>query len=69
MLFPIPQVLDSDTVASAQKLIASLSWRDGTKTAGEIAKTVKRNLQADLTSPEGVKLKHVLEEVQAVIEP
>ena len=60
-MLPIAQVLDAKKLADAQELMNLLSWEDGAKTAGKTARQVKRNLQADLTSRSGAKLRNLLE--------
>ena len=60
MLLPIANVLDSAKLAEAQEMLALLTWRDGADTAGKTAREVKRNLQADLSTRSGAKLKTLL---------
>lgn len=54
-------VLSAEDLNQAQMLVSQLSWRDGTETAGETARAVKNNRQADLSSRTGTKLKALLE--------
>lgn len=54
-------VLNAEELSQAQTLVSQLSWRDGAETAGEIARAVKNNQQADLSSRVGAKLKALLE--------
>ncbi len=58
----IAGVLDGESLTEARALAGTLAWRDGAKTAGATARAVKRNLQADLTSRTGVKLRDMLSE-------
>ncbi len=60
MLLPIANILDQAKLAEATELMALVNWRDGAETAGKIAREVKRNLQADLTSRSGAKLRTLL---------
>ncbi|MEL7488418.1 MAG: Fe2+-dependent dioxygenase [Pseudomonadota bacterium] len=53
MLLTISDILDDATRRQIAAAAAALSWRDGRITAGNTAKTVKQNEQADLSSPEG----------------
>jgi len=54
-------VLDAELLDQARTLVSQVSWRDGAETAGATAKAVKNNLQADLGSRTGSKLKVLLE--------
>ncbi|MEM6413967.1 MAG: Fe2+-dependent dioxygenase [Pseudomonadota bacterium] len=54
MLLTISDVLSSDQRPELDNLIKKLDFKDGRKTAGKVAKKVKRNEQADLTSVPGV---------------
>lgn len=54
-------VLSAETLNQAQTLVSQLTWRNGAETAGETARAVKHNLQADLSSRAGAKLKALLE--------
>lgn len=60
MLITISNVLDDGHRALLDGLISELTWADGAQTAGSIAKQVKRNKQADLTSKTGIKVDAVL---------
>lgn len=60
MLITIANVLDIDGLRAANDLVGHVAWRNGTKTAGSTAKQVKQNLQADLTSRSGAKLRELL---------
>ncbi|MEQ8558047.1 MAG: Fe2+-dependent dioxygenase [Henriciella sp.] len=53
MYFSVPDVLPPEDVNRVRKKAAQLDWADGRSTAGRTAKTVKSNLQADLTSDLG----------------
>ncbi len=57
MLLTISGVLTQDMLQAARKDMDALSWRDGTETAGGIARRVKRNEQADLKTGTGPKVK------------
>ncbi|MEO9968421.1 MAG: Fe2+-dependent dioxygenase [Hyphomonadaceae bacterium] len=56
MYLTIGNVLSQTDLEAAQTLIAQLDWEDGAKTAGARARGVKRNEQANLANPEGLKL-------------
>lgn len=60
MLLNLSGVLTPEDLVQARDLAATLSWRDGAETAGAVARQVKRNLQADLGSRTGVKLREML---------
>lgn len=62
MFLTIGDVLDSAAIADIAERAAGLRWRDGVATAGSAARQVKRNLQADLSSREGARLRTDLEE-------
>lgn len=53
----IDGVLDPATLAEASEALAQLRWEDGKKSAGTVARSVKQNQQADLTSRIGAKIK------------
>ncbi len=55
MLLTIASVLDEKDLSRLRDIASALTWRDGRVTAGRTAKAVKRNEQADLTSPAGRK--------------
>ena len=57
MLLTIANLLSPEDLKEVRELAATLSWRDGTETAGSTAKAVKQNLQADLSSRTGTALK------------
>jgi len=57
MLITISGVLDPPALAEARALAATLAWRDGASTAGSVAKAVKHNRQADLSSRTGADLR------------
>jgi PKHD-type hydroxylase len=57
MLITISGVLDEAALSEARDFAATLAWRDGAETAGSVAKAVKRNSQADLSSRTGAKLR------------
>lgn len=60
MLLTLSGVLSADQLAEARRLAEGLGWRDGAETAGPTARAVKRNLQADLTTRSGAKLRDLL---------
>jgi PKHD-type hydroxylase len=60
MLITISGVLDEAALQAAQDMIPALSWRDGAETAGETARAVKRNEQADLATRTGTALRAIL---------
>ena len=61
MHLTIGSILNTESLTEAQALLDQLSWRDGAKTAGPVARQVKRNRQADLSSVAGKKLRTLLE--------
>ncbi len=56
MLLTISNILSEEGLSRAMDLVAALDWRDGAVTAGRTAKAVKKNEQADLSSPGGQTL-------------
>ena len=60
MLITIAGVLDANALAAVEDLVATLRWSDGAETAGATAREVKHNLQADLSSRTGTKLRDML---------
>lgn len=62
MFLTLSGVLDAGQLATATELAATLRWVDGAATAGPVARTVKHNEQADLTSRTGAKLRDMLGE-------
>ena len=58
----VAEVLDKDGLARAQAALGALTWKDGRNTAGALARQVKRNEQADLTSGKGLHLREQIEE-------
>jgi len=60
MILTISELLPADTLETIQGDLANLEWRDGRETAGRQARTVKRNEQADLSSPVGRRLRDLL---------
>jgi PKHD-type hydroxylase len=56
MLITIPDVLTSEQVAQARRMLAEAEWVDGRVTAGYQAQEVKRNTQIPEGSPASVKL-------------
>jgi len=62
MQLTLGSVLTPDTLAQARTLLTQLSWKEGAKTAGAIARQVKQNRQADLSSRTGAKLRDLLQD-------
>lgn len=60
MLLKIANVLTAEILADLRTQLDLLTWNDGAETAGRTAKQVKRNLQADLSSRSGVKVREIL---------
>jgi len=60
MLITIAQLLSAEKLAISYGLCDKLNWRDGAETAGETARQVKRNKQADLSSRVGAELRTLL---------
>ena len=60
MLITISRILDEAALSEARALAATLAWRDGASTAGSVARRVKNNDQADLSSRTGAKLRELL---------
>lgn len=60
MLITISNVLDADHLTLLRGLVAALAWKDGAETAGDVAKHVKHNQQADLTMGVGQKVEQIL---------
>jgi len=61
MLITLSGVLSADQVAEAQALAGALTFHDGARTAGPVARQVKRNEQAELTGGTGAALKQLLQ--------
>ena len=62
MLISIANILDAGGVEDTRALAQQTAWIDGSATAGRTAKQVKHNLQADLSSRSGAKLRKQLED-------
>ena len=62
MMITLSGVLTPAQASEVTKLATGLSWRDGTTTAGAIAREVKHNEQADLTGATGKVVKKILQE-------
>lgn len=62
MMITLSGVLTPDQVREVTTLASGLTWRDGTTTAGSVARQVKRNEQADLTGATGTFVKKLLQE-------
>ncbi len=56
MLIPIEGVLSKDEVREFRRLLDAAEWQDGLKTAGTLARAVKRNRQLADGSPLAVEL-------------
>ncbi len=56
MLIPIPAVLSALELAQFRQRLADADWQDGQKTAGTLARSVKRNQQLADGSPLAVEL-------------
>lgn len=57
MFLTIPDILTSEIRRTLLSELASVRWQDGSQTAGPIAREVKSNQQADLSSRAGVKIR------------
>ncbi|KCZ53979.1 hypothetical protein HY29_02610 [Hyphomonas beringensis] len=62
MLLTLSGILNASDLEDTRDLIATLGWRDGAETAGGMARAVKRNQQADLTSRTGKQLREQLKD-------
>ncbi len=60
MIICIEKVLEDAERQRVSDLIASLHWRDGGLSAGSVARAVKKNEQADLSSPDGQALSNIV---------
>ncbi len=60
MFLTIADVLDNEALAEVRTLAARLSWVSGSRTAGAVAREVKKNLQADLTSKAGEAVREIV---------
>lgn len=60
MLISIPDVIAEAALSAVFEQTSQLVWRDGGETAGRVARQVKRNLQADLSTRAGAKLRDAL---------
>ena len=58
----IGDILDPEFLAITRDQFPKLVWEDGAKTAGSTAKKVKKNLQADLSTRAGAKLRDMLKD-------
>jgi len=56
MILVINALDDPAHLAALRERIALLEWRDGRETAGQVAREVKRNLQAAMGTPAGRRL-------------
>ncbi|PKO40294.1 MAG: Fe2+-dependent dioxygenase [Betaproteobacteria bacterium HGW-Betaproteobacteria-4] len=60
MLIPIEGVLSKDEVRQFRQRLDAAEWHDGLKTAGTLARSVKRNLQLEDGSPLAVELGNLI---------
>lgn len=60
MLIPIEGVLSKDEVRQFRQRLDAAEWQDGLKTAGTLARSVKRNLQLEDGSPLAVELGNLI---------
>ncbi len=60
MMLTIDGLLSSEDLAQVEKDLKLIAWRDGAETAGAVARAVKKNEQADLSSRGGVRLRELL---------
>ena len=61
MLITIDNVLSKDEVKQFRHHLDAAEWNDGTKTAGTLARNVKRNAQIDDNSEVAISLgNHIL---------
>ncbi|MEO0550840.1 MAG: Fe2+-dependent dioxygenase [Pseudomonadota bacterium] len=60
MHITITNLLEPQSLQSALALLPSLIWRDGQATAGRVARQIKQNEQADLSTAAGKQLNEVL---------
>jgi len=60
MLITIEGLLPETVLDSVRKRAAGLGWQDGQVSAGSVARAVKRNEQADLSSLTGARLRREL---------
>ena len=60
MLITIEGLLPETVLDSVRKRAAGLTWQDGQASAGAVARAVKRNEQADLSSRTGARLRQEL---------
>ena len=72
----IGNVLDAAAHEAVKNLLAKQVWTDGAKTAGTVARAVKKNLQADLSTRTGARLRELMKAalqghpvIQAVARP
>ncbi len=60
MILVIPDVLDADTVKQVRAKLTTIKFVDGAETAGDVARKVKNNLQADMSAPDYTQLNNAL---------
>lgn len=65
MILSVSIFPDAASLTQITKQLADLKWADGRKTAGKTAARVKRNEQANLTTPKGEALRKELRETIA----
>ena len=61
MLLTLGGLLGPDDLTQMRRALPQLTWRDGAQTAGRVARAVKKNSQADLSSKAGAALRERLE--------
>jgi PKHD-type hydroxylase len=57
MFLTLGGLLGPDELTQVRRELAQLTWRDGAQTAGRVARAVKKNRQADLSSKAGAALR------------
>lgn len=60
MILSISAIDDAAQLLAVQELITGLTWQDGSKTAGKVAQTVKRNEQAVMEGPQGQAMRQAV---------
>jgi PKHD-type hydroxylase len=60
MILVIPDVLDADMVKQVRAKLGAMKFVDGAETAGEVARKVKNNLQADMSAPDYTQLNNAV---------
>ena len=62
MILTIADILSACELETFRAECDQLTWRDGSNTAGVVARSVKRNLQADLSKGRGLRVRRALED-------